>query len=414
MASSDLKAPPDAEALARVAERFGTPTYVYFEAVLRRQCARLRRLAGGLPARLLYAMKANPCPALLHVLRDEGLGLDVVSPAERLLAERLGFAPERILFTANNMTDAEMREAHAAGVLLNIGERSRLEKFGRAFPGARVCLRINPHVGGGHHAHVVTAGAHAKFGLAPAEMDDVEAILREHDLHVVGLHQHIGSGMSDPAPLARAARVLFDLAARFPGLAFVNLGGGLGVPYRPEEAALGAAAFRRAVTRPVQQMLAAHPNEELACWLEPGRFLVAQAGVLLTRVNTLKPTPERTFAGTDTGMTHLLRPAIYDAYHAIRNLSNPEGAPRRYDVVGNVCEAGDVLARERMIPAIREGDLLAVLDAGAYGMAMASTYNLRPLPAEVMVRPDGAAELVRRRQTAEDVVGALTSGVPAA
>lgn len=407
MEPANPKAPPAPEALRETAERLGTPTYAYVEKRLRRQCERLRTLTHDLPARLLYAVKANPNPAVLRVMRSEGLGLDVVSPGERVLAERLGFAPEQVLFSANNLTDAEMRAAQESGVLLNIGERSRLEAFGQAFPGARVCLRLNPKVEAGHHEHVVTADASSKFGIPAEEIASAQAVAEAHDLRVVGLHQHIGSGIRDVAPFEQAVRVLLNAAEAFPRLEFVNVGGGIGIPYRPDQEPLEADRFQRAVGAPLRHFLEAHPSGGLSFWFEPGRFLVAEAGVFLVRVNTLKRVSGRVFAGTNSGMGHLMRPAVYGAYHGVYNLSNPEGPLKPYDVVGNVCEGGDVFARQRPVQQIREGDLLAVLDAGAYGMAMASTYNLRPLPAEVMIRPDGRLDLARRRRPPEELIDAL-------
>ena len=407
MASSALKIPPVRDALLETAERFGTPTYACVEAVLRRQCERLRTLVDGLPAHLLYAMKANPSPAVLRVIQSEGLGLDVVSPGELALAQQVGFAPERVLFSANNMTDAEMRAAQEAGVLLNVGERSRLERFGQAYPGECVCLRLNPEVEAGHHEHVVTAGAKSKFGFPLDQIEEAQAVARSHDLQIVGLHQHIGSGIREVEQFARAVQVLLDAASSFSDLEFINVGGGLGIPYRPGEEPLDADRFQREVGQPLRAFLEEHPSETFSFWFEPGRFLVAEAGVLLVRVNTVKRASGRIFAGTDSGMGHLLRPAVYGAYHGVYNLSNPGGPLETYDVVGNVCEAGDVFARERPVQEIREGDVLAILDAGAYGMAMASTYNLRPLPAEVMIRRDGTLDPVRQRRTPQALADEL-------
>lgn len=203
-----------------------------------------------------------------------------------------------------------------------------------------------------------------------------------------------------------AVRVLLEAARSFASLSFLNLGGGLGVPYRPGERPLDLENFQRAIVDPLRRFLSEHPSEGLQIIFEPGRYLVAEAGVLLTRVNTLKIANGRRFAGTDTGMSHLVRPAMYDAYHHVINLSNPGGPPLTYDVVGNICESGDYLARDRAIAEIREGDLLAVLDTGAYGISMASTYNLRPLPAEVLLpaAPEAAPRLLRRRLSPSEFV----------
>ena len=405
--SADLKkCPASPSRLHDVVRRYGTPTYVYREAVVRERIALLRTQLEPLPSRLFYAMKANAAPALLEIIREEGLGVDVVSPAETELALRLGFEPEVILFSANNMTDEEMIWSHGKGVLPNIGELSRLEKFGSAFPGSKVCVRLNPATGGGHHAHVVTGGARSKFGIPVTELEQVRKILHRYGLRLVGLHQHIGSGIMSTSLIWDAVRVLLEAARSFASLSFLNLGGGLGVPYRPGERPLDLENFQRAIVDPLRRFLSEHPSEGLQIIFEPGRYLVAEAGVLLTRVNTLKIANGRRFAGTDTGMSHLVRPAMYDAYHHVINLSNPGGPPLTYDVVGNICESGDYLARDRAIAEIREGDLLAVLDTGAYGISMASTYNLRPLPAEVLLpaAPEAAPRLLRRRLSPSEFV----------
>ncbi|QXD16003.1 diaminopimelate decarboxylase [Rhodocaloribacter litoris] len=403
-----MKQPFEPERLLHVARTFGTPTYVYSEAVVRRQIDRLRTHLAGLPLRLLYAMKANASPALLRLMRDEGLGIDAVSPGELEVALRTGFPPDRILFSANNMTDEEMHLAHGKGVLLNIGELSRLERYGRAYPGAEVCVRLNPQVGAGHHEHVITAGERSKFGIPVARLDEVRAVVARHGLRLVGLHQHIGSGILSAEVLWQAVRVLLDAARSFSGLRFLNFGGGLGIPYRPDEAPLDFDRFQQLIVDPLRAYLAEHPSKGMACWFEPGRFLVAEAGVLLMRVNTLKEANGRWFAGTDSGMSHLVRPAIYGAYHALFNLSNPAGPLRTYDVVGNICESADHFARDREVQEIREGDVLAVLDAGAYGMSMASHYNLRALPAEVFLPagPEAPPVLLRRRRTPQEVAEA--------
>ena len=401
--SPDLKPAPHADALREAAERFGTPTYVYVEATVRERCRGLREALAGLPVRLLYALKANPAPALLRVIADEGFGFDAVSPGEVALLRALGVPAERVLFTTTSTTDVELDAAAEAGVLLNLDDAERVATFGDRHPGAEVCVRFNPGVGAGHHRHVVTGGKEAKFGVPLDQAEAVAAAAARRGLRVVGVHQHVGSGVRSAAELWPAVDALLGVAGLFPALRFVDAGGGLGVPYRPGEAALDPATLRAGVARPALDRLAAAGRGGVELWFEPGRYLVAEAGALVTRVHTLKDTGDRVFAGTDSGFNHLLRPTLYGAYHALANLSNPGGPPRPYDVVGNVCESGDLFARAREVQELRRGDLLAVLDAGAYGSSMASTYNLRPLPAEVVLRPDGALDLVRPRQTPEDV-----------
>ena len=410
MRSDSVKPPPSPDALIEAAERFGTPVYVHFEATVRQRCRDLVGALAGEPSRALYALKANATPALLRAIAEEGLGFDAVSPGELALLDALGIEPGRVLYTTTSPSDAELEAAAAAGALVNLDDVERLDTFGRMHPGADVCLRFNTGIGAGHHRHVVTGGKEAKFGIPMEAAGQAREVARRHGLRVVGLHQHAGSGVSDPEDLWPAVRALVEIAPRFPDLRFVNAGGGLGVPYRPGEAAVDLGRLRTGVVRPALDALAAagHPGVEV--WVEPGRFVVAESGALVARVHTLKPTADRTFAGTDSGFNQLLRPTLYDSYHALANLSNPGGPLRTYDVVGNVCESGDLFARQREVQELRRGDLLAILDAGAYGLAMASTYNLRPLPAEVVVRPGGELELVRARLSpAELAARALAS-----
>ena len=410
MPAITVKPPPHPDVLREVAERFGTPVYVHFEATVRARCRAIVEALDGLPCRVLYALKANATPALLRAVADEGLGFDAVSPGELALLSALGVDPGRVLYTTTSPSNAELDLAAGSGALVNLDDVERVETFGAAHPGREVCLRFNTGIGAGHHRHVVTGGKEAKFGIPLDRVDDAIEAARRHGLRVVGLHQHAGSGVKDPADLWPAVRPLIEMAGRFPDLRFVNAGGGLGIPYRPGDEPVDLERLRSEVAERALDGLAeaGHPDAEL--WFEPGRYLVAEAGVLLTRVHTLKPTADRTFAGTDSGFNQLLRPTLYDAYHALENLTNPDGPLLSYDVVGNVCESGDLFARQRSVQELRRGDLLAILDVGAYGLSMASTYNLRPLPAEVVVRPDGQLDLVRARLTHGELAAAVLNG----
>jgi diaminopimelate decarboxylase len=398
---------PDLRAqLQDVARTYGTPTYVYVESVIHERTARLRSLFEGLPVKLLYAMKANAAPAVMEVIRAEGIGLETVSPGELVLADRMGFPSSDVLFSANNMTDEEMTMAYERGVLLNIGELSRLDRFGQTHPGAEVCVRLNPQVGAGHHRHVITAGEHSKFGIPVEDADAIREVLLRHDLKLVGLHQHIGSGIMRTEDFARAIQVLLEAAPLFPEIRFLNFGGGLGVPYRPGESEFDLQAYRQAIV-PMLTEFRTGDFADVEFWFEPGRYFVAESGVLLVETNTVKHANGRLFAGTNSGMGQLMRPSIYGAYHAIENLSNPKGPMQKYHVAGNICESGDLFAADRSIPEIREGDILGIMDAGAYGMSMASTYNLRPLPAEVFIDVNGSERLIRRRKSAEEMADEL-------
>jgi diaminopimelate decarboxylase len=384
--------PSNIGALKRVVEIAGTPTVAYEEDVVRARCSEFLDAISSVPSCLLYALKANSNPALVRILIDEVDGFDVVSPGELELLLRLGVRPGNILFSPNYMTDAEMAFAVSREVLLNIGELSRLEQLGQVNPGSDVCVRLNLWVGAGHHKHVVTGGKDSKFGIPGDQLNRITEIADRYDLSVVGLHQHIGSGFSSADDFVDSVNLLIEASKRFPEARFLNVGGGIGIPYRPGESRfdLAAVSSRLAEARSVA-------GSKIEFWFEPGRFLVAESGTLLVSVTSVKKSGERTFAGTNSGFNHLIRPILYDAYHEIVNVSNPSGPMRTYDVAGNICESGDIFARDREIQEIREGDILAILDVGAYGVSMASEYNMRPLPEEVMIQPDGTITTIRPR-----------------
>lgn len=397
-----VKSPHHAESLLRAAELAGTPSYVYDAETIRRRCRAFRQAIASFPSRLLYAVKANANPALLRVLLNEVDGLEVVSAGEVELALQLGVARDRLLFSPNNIADDEMDFVAERGVLFNVGEPSRLARLGERYPGIDVSVRLNLWVGAGHHRHVVTGGEHSKFGFGGDHLAMITEIAARHDLRIIGVHQHIGSGFDNASQYLAAIDLLLEASSRFKDVRFVNVGGGLSIPYRENDRpfdldALSAGLASRSQTHREQR------GRDLQFWLEPGRMLIAESGVLLVRATALKTLGRRTFVGTDSGFNHLLRPILYGAYHEIVNLSNPGGELRTYEIAGNICESGDLFASERDVPEIREGDVLAILDAGAYGMAMASQYNLRSLPAEILIDGEAMTQ-IRARETYSQLV----------
>ncbi len=400
---------------AALLARFGSPLYVYDLTTVRARARALKNAVSYTPFQPLYAIKANPCPAVAHAIIAEGFGIDAVSPGEVALALRLGVAPRLVQYTENNMTDAEQAEALAQGVMITAGSLDRLERLERAGAG-EVSVRFNPDVGDGAHEKICTGGPLSKFGVHWSQVDDVLAIERRAGVRVVGCHMHIGSGFLDATAFVLAMDVILRVAERLPHLAFIDFGGGLGIPYRADQqpidlALVGAEASRlmREFTARYGRLLQSGRTVEMR--LEPGRFLVAESGTLLTTVTSVKANPStptavgRTYVGCDTGFNHLVRPTMYGAYHRIDNLTRPDAAPATVDIVGNICESGDVFARDRTLPQPHLGDVLAIRDAGAYGFAMASSYNLRPLPAEVVL-DGGEARLVRERQTVAQLLDA--------
>ena len=398
--------------LIDTAGRFGTPLYVYEGDRVRRRYRELVEHIAWPRLRIHYAMKANYNPAILGLLEGIGASIDAVSPGDVFLALRCGFSRDRILFTANNITDEEMALVHAEGVLFNIDSLSRLDKYGAAHPGSPVCLRFNPDVVAGAHENIRTGGDQTKFGILLALADEAADVARRHGLKVVGIHKHTGSGIRDIDRYLEAVERLLSVAdlARFPDLTMVDFGGGFAVPYAPGEDRVDYAYFGR---RMVERFAAfcEHYGREVDMYLEPGKYLVAESGTLLVRVNTVKDNEALRIAGTDSGFPQLIRPMFYGAYHRIENLSNPEGALSNYDVVGNICETGDRFAGRRELPEIREGDLLAIRNAGAYCYSMGGIYNLRPMPAEVLI-DGGKARLVRRRLTPAELVEGILAECP--
>jgi diaminopimelate decarboxylase len=383
-------------ALLSLVEAFGTPTYVYSEAMIRHRCARLSLAFDGLPVRLLYAVKANDNPHILRLIAEQGFGFDTVSFEEALLGMSIGMDPSRIFYTENNMTDEEMRQAMAAGVYLNIGSYSRLEAFCKA--GGQTCsIRVNPAIGDGHHAKVDTGNRDSKFGIRLDLIPQAVAMAKTYGVRITGLHLHIGSGIRRPDNLIAAMNTLLDVGDALPDLEWMNFGGGFPIPYKDEDEEFSIEEFARKAA-PILE------RRKLTYFFEPGRWIVGPAGLLLTTVNTVKDQGRITFLGTDTGFNHLLRPALYDAWHEVKNVTRSNAsADCVYTIAGNICETGDILAVDRRLPATASGDILALCDTGAYGMTMASGYNRRPLPAEILLTPDGA-KVIRPRKSASQTI----------
>jgi diaminopimelate decarboxylase len=395
----------DGAPLDQVAERFGTPLFVYSRSLIESAWSAYDRAFAPVPHRICYAVKANGNGAILRLLAERGAGADIVSGGELLAALRAGFPPERIVFAGVGKTDEEL----ALGLEHGIGEfnaesEDEIIRLGTAAASrgmeARVSLRVNPDIDPRTHPYISTGLREAKFGVPISRAPDILRRAREREgVKVVGVQCHLGSQILDLEPLGTAARALADLSRALLDEGFeletVDLGGGLGVDYEGGNHA-DPAAFAEVVMPALEGL-------PLTLVLEPGRSLVAGAGVLLTRVLYVKENEGRRFVIVDAGMNDLLRPALYEAYHGVEPVT-PRGGPRvEADVVGPVCETGDFLARGREIELPEPGDLLAVRDTGAYGFAMSSRYNLRPRAAEVMLE-DGKARLIRRRETFEDMV----------
>jgi bifunctional diaminopimelate decarboxylase / aspartate kinase len=361
----------------------GTPAYVTHGPTVDARAAGLLGLEHV--ARVLYAVKANPHPGIVARLAAAGIGFETVSPGEIARVRAAAGGGPFVLFTPNFAPRAELEGALGAGnVQVTLDDLHPLEHWPELFAGRDLFVRIDPGRGKGHHAHVRTAGSRSKFGVAPDQLDRLVALARDAGARIVGLHAHVGSGVLDPGSWREVALSLVPVAERLPDVRVLDLGGGLGVPDRPGRPSLDLGALDQALA----QVRRAHPERDL--WLEPGRYLVAEAGVLLATVTQLKRKGDLLYVGVDAGMHTLLRPALYGAYHPVVNLSRlHEAATTLATVVGPICETGDVLARDRLLAEPREGDVLLIGVAGAYGAAMASDYNLRGRPRDVILEVGG-------------------------
>ena len=355
----------------------GTPAYVLDAPTVSARIASLRSLVSV--SRVLYAMKANPHPPLLAHIAREGLGFETVSAGELSLAREAQAASGQpgagLLFTPNFAPRQEYEAALQTSATVTLDNLHPLQHWPELFAGRELFARLDPGRGRGHHAHVRTAGARSKFGIAPDEIDKLQELARSAGARIVGLHAHTGSGVLEPEAWQETALSLLSVAERLPDVSVLDLGGGLGVADRPGRHGLDLDRLDEGLTK----VKAAHPTRAL--WLEPGRYVVAEAGVLLCTVTQIKRKGELVYIGVDAGMHTLIRPSLYGAYHPVYNLTRL-GAPATMvaTVVGPICESGDVLARDRRLPETKEGDVLLIAVAGAYGAAMSSQYNSRPLP----------------------------------
>lgn len=380
-----LPGPRCGPSLCELADRYRTPLYVYDLDAVAERVAHLVEHLPRAPARAFYACKANSHPAILRLMKELGVGVECASPFEAERALDCGHRPEDVLLSATNARAEQLAGGLSRGVHVALGSRADVLRVAALVPGGEILLRVNPGVGDGHHAHVVTGGAHSKFGIPVRELPDALSEAAAAGLRVVGLHAHIGSGIVDPAPLLAAAQVLFRAAAAHESIQLLDLGGGFGVSYREGDGEIDLARWRDGVEE-LRAEFESRTGRGLALWVEPGRYLVAPCGWLVAEVVGRKESERLVFIGLDTGMGHFLRPALYGAYHRIANLTAPAAPEECVEIVGNVCETTDVFASNRPLPRTEAGHRLAILDAGAYGFAMASRYNLWPLPAEVAVR----------------------------
>jgi diaminopimelate decarboxylase len=401
----------DGVSARELAEKFDTPLYVISETRIRENYKRLYNALSRnyQKIRIFYAAKANSNLSVLKILETEGSHLDAVSPGEVFMALTTGFPPERILFTGTSVRNDELKFLADSNVTVNVDSLSQLDRLLKMAVPNVLSVRVNPEIGAGHHSHVITAGKDSKFGLWEKDALKAYKTAKKAGVKRFGIHMHVGSGVLDAEPFVLALEKLLSVAKKVHDktkvkFEFVDMGGGLGVPYKPDEAELDLTLFSDKVLSLFKSRISKYGFGEPFFCVEPGRYLVSDASVLLTAVNTMKTTPFKKFVGVDAGFNTLIRPTMYGSYHHVL-VANKLGSPEKetYDIVGPICESGDALARDRRLPKIEEGDLLAVLNAGAYGFAMSSQYNARPRAAEVLVK-NGKCTSVREREQLDDLM----------
>ncbi|WP_396169281.1 diaminopimelate decarboxylase [Flavobacterium sp.] len=388
--------------LVKLAESFGSPLYVYDAEKIHSQYKRLTNAFAKVPRlRINYACKALSNITILKLLKSYGSNLDTVSIQEVKLGIHAGFEPHQIIYTPNGVSFEEIEEAAALGVQINIDNLSVLEHFGTKHPTVPVCIRINPHVMAGGNSNISVGHIDSKFGISIHQMPHILRIVENTKMHINGIHMHTGSDILDIEVFLYAAEILFDAANNFKSLDFLDFGSGFKVPYKKGDIETNIEELGKKLTK---RFLAFEKEygRPLTLAFEPGKFLVSEAGYFLAKVNVVKQTTSTVFAGIDSGFNHLIRPMLYGSQHTIENISNPKGKERFYTVVGYICET-DTFANNRRIQEIKEGDILCFKNAGAYCFSMASNYNSRFKPAEVLWK-DGKGYLITKRETFEDLI----------
>lgn len=385
-----------------IAKEFETPLYIYHAEKIKNQYEKLVNAFSLLDAKLFYACKALTNINILRYIKSIGCNIDCSSINEVKLALHAGFEPKNILYTSNGISFSEIEEAVVLGVNVNIDSLSNLKKFGKKYGHSYpVGIRLRPNIMAGGNLKISTGHSKSKFGIPVEQLDELKQIVKVHSIFIRTLHIHTGSEIKDAEVFVKGIEVLFELMPHFPELEVIDLGGGFKVPYLPNEIETDVAYLGLQLKKVFEE----HPTanqKKIQVWFEPGKFLVSEAGYLLTQVNVVKENGAVDIAGVNSGLNHLIRPMMYDAYHHITNISNPSGAEKKYMVTGYICET-DTFATDRILNEVREGDYLLFHNAGAYGFEMSSNYNARYKPAEVIVK-DGQAHLIRKRQEWNDLL----------
>jgi diaminopimelate decarboxylase len=384
-----------------VVKEFGSPIYVYDGEKIGQQIQTIKSSFPGVKLKIKFACKALTNISILKFIRSKGAELDTVSIQEVQLGLRAGFKPEEILFTPNCVSFKEIKEAIKLGVMINIDNISILEQFGHEFHNSvPVCIRLNPHIMAGGNKKISTGHVDSKFGISIFQIRHLQRVIASNNLNVIGLHMHSGSDILDAEVFLRGAEVLFDAAKDFPDLQFIDFGSGFKVAYREGDVTTDLSDLGLKLSKAFKAFCKEY-GRTLEIWFEPGKYIVSEAGYLLVKTNVIKTTPATVFVGVDSGLNHLIRPMMYDAYHDMVNISNINGTKRIYTIVGYICET-DTFGLDRKLSEVHEGDIIAIKNAGAYGYMMSSNYNSRFRPAEILII-DGKAKLIRKQETMEDL-----------
>jgi diaminopimelate decarboxylase len=393
----------------KIAQEYGTPLYVYNENILRNRMDAVAKVITKYKYTANYSVKANTNIHILKLALEEGNNCDAMSVGEIQMLLKAGFPKERIFFVPNNVSEEEMQFAIDNGIMTSCDSLAQLELYGSLNKGGKVAVRINPGVGAGHHEKVVTGGKKTKFGISEEFIPQIFEIAEKYNLTIAGINQHIGSLFMDPQPYLDAVTNILRIALQFKDLEFIDFGGGYGIPYHKldDQPEYDMEGFKKSL-EPILDSFVKEYGKAPLFKSEPGRYCVAEGSVILGRVHATKDNSGHHFIGTDVGMNVLVRPSMYDSWHDIEILRDGKPVSRdnliEQNVCGNICESGDLLCKDRPLPEAQKGDLVCVLDTGAYGYSMCSTYNSRPRPAEVCVMSDGSLKLIRKAETYEDLL----------
>ena len=388
--------------LVTLAKEFGTPLYVYDAEKIVHQLRTLKTAFSDSEVKIKYAAKALTNLSILKLLRSHGSDVDVVSIEEAQLALRAGFKPSQIMFTPSGVDFNEIVEGVKLNLTVNLDNLSVLDKFGKKYQGNYPCsIRLNPHIMAGGNYKISTGHSNSKFGISVFQLPEIHDVVKRHNMRINGLHIHTGSDITESEVFLKMADILFGVARDFPQLRFLDFGSGFKVAYKEGDIVTNVYDLGLKLSKVFNEFCQSY-GRKLELHFEPGKFIVSEAGVLLVKVNVVKSTPSMTFVGVNSGLNHLLRPMMYDAWHDIVNISNPAGSMKLYTVVGYICET-DTFGSDRKLNEVREGDILAIKNAGAYGFSMSSNYNSRLKPAEVLL-VNGHPRLIRDREKFEDLL----------